>query len=52
METVLGYLEKYGIYSFQEMPMTEVDSLALCLLSYLKFDGMVPDMQTFGQLEA
>ncbi len=45
METVLGYLEKYGIYSFQEMPMTEVDSLALCLLSYLKFDGMVPDMR-------
>ncbi len=45
MGTVLGYLEKYGVYSFQEMPMTEVDSLALCLLSYLKFDGMVPDVR-------
>ena len=43
MGTVLDYLEKYGNYSFQEMPMTEVDSLALCLLSYLKFEGMVPD---------
>ena len=43
--TVLGYLEKYGNYSFQEMPMTEVDSLVLCLLSYLKFDGMVPDVR-------
>ena len=43
--TVLGYLEKYGNYSFQEMPMTEVDSLALCLLSYLKFEGMVPDVR-------
>jgi len=42
---VLGYLKKYGDYSFREMPMTEVDSLALCLLSYLKFDGMVPDVR-------
>lgn len=42
MGTVLDYLEKYGKYTFQEMPMTEVDSLALCQLSYLKFDGMVP----------
>lgn len=25
--------------------MTEVDSLALCQLSYLKFDGMVPDTE-------
>ena len=42
MGTVLEYLDKYGKYSFEEMPMTEVDSLALCQLSYLKFDGMVP----------
>lgn len=45
MGTVINYLENYGKYSFQEMPMTEVDSLALCQLSYLKFDGMVPDIQ-------
>lgn len=44
MGTVISYLEKYGKYSFQEMPVTEVDSLALCQLSYLKFDGMVPDI--------
>jgi len=42
--TVIQYLEKYGNYSFQEMPMTEVDTVVLCLLSYLKFDGMVPDV--------
>ena len=42
MGTVIDYLEKYGKYSFREMPMTEVDSLALCQLSYLKFDGMGP----------
>lgn len=44
MGTVLDYLEEYGEYSFRERPMNEVDSLALCQLSYLKFDGMVPDV--------
>ena len=42
MGTLLNYLEKYGKYTFREMPMTDVDSLALCQLAYLKFDGMVP----------
>lgn len=42
MGTVLDYLEKYGEYTFRECPMNEVDSLALCQLAYLKFDGMVP----------
>ena len=41
MGTVIKYLENYGKYTFQEMPMTEVDSLALCQLSYLKFDGIL-----------
>lgn len=42
MGTVLDYIREYGMYTFQEKPMTEVDSLALCQLAYLKFDGMVP----------
>lgn len=48
MGTVLDYIREYGRYSFQEMPMTEVDSLALCQLSYLKFDGMVPGLEENG----
>ena len=52
MGTVLEYLEKYGKYSFAEMPMTEVDSLALCQLSYLKFDGMVPGPDSEGKAAA
>lgn len=52
METVLDYLEKYGKYGFEEMPMTEVDSLALCQLSYLKFDGMVPQPEETAVLPA
>lgn len=45
MGTVIDYLKKYGDYSFRDMPMTEVDSLALCQLAYLKFDGMVPGLR-------
>ena len=43
MGTVIEYLANYGKYTFGELPMTEVDSLALCQFSYLKFDGMVPE---------
>lgn len=46
--TIIDYLNKYGDCSFLEMPMNEVDSLALCQLSYLKFDGMVPDVRKNG----
>ncbi len=49
MGTVLNYLRKYGDISFREKPMTEVDSLALCQLSYLKFDGLVPDVREEGE---
>lgn len=49
MGTVLDYLDKYGKYTFREMPMTEVDSLVLCQFSYLKFDGMVPGLEEEGQ---
>lgn len=45
MATVLNYLKEYGDCTFRELPMTEVDSLVLCQLSYLKFDGMVPDVK-------
>ena len=45
MGTVLDYLREYGDLSFREKPMNEVDSLALCQLSYLKFDGLVPDVR-------
>ncbi len=45
MGTVLDYIRDYGKYSFQEMAMTEIDSLALCQLSYLKFEGMVPEVR-------
>lgn len=45
MGTVLDYLREYGNRSFREKPLTEVDSLALCQLSYLKFDGLVPGVR-------
>ncbi len=45
MGTLLDYLKEYGDVSFEELPMTEVDSLVLCQLCYLKFDGMVPGLK-------
>lgn len=42
--TILTYLKEYGGIPLRELPLNDVDSLILCQLSYLKFDGMVPDV--------
>ncbi len=44
MGTILSYLEEYGDCPLTDMPFNDVDSLVLCQLSYLKFDGIVPDV--------
>lgn len=44
MGTIIDYLKEYGDYTFEKRPMNEVDSLVLCQFSYLKFDGIVPDV--------
>ncbi len=41
-DTIQRYLKEFGNLSFAERPMNDVDSLLLCQLAYLKFDGMVP----------
>lgn len=43
--TIIDYLKEFGDVPLEEMPMNDVDSLALCQLSYLKFDGLVPDVR-------
>ncbi len=43
--TIIDYVKEYGKHSFDEVPMNDVDSLVLCQLSYLKFDGLVPDVR-------
>lgn len=47
-ETMIGYLKKYGNRSLEQMPFNEVDSLVLCQLSYLKYDGIVCDVRGYG----
>ena len=42
---ILNYLEEYGDVPLSEKPMNDVDSLVLCQLSYLKFDGLVPGVR-------
>ncbi len=44
-DTLHAYLKEYGDVPFSERPMNDVDSLALCQLAYLKFDGMVPGVE-------
>ncbi len=44
-DTVHAYLEEYGDIPFSERQMTDVDSLVLCQLAYLKFDGLVPEIK-------
>lgn len=47
--TIINYVKEYGEYSFSEVPMNDVDSLVLCQFSYLKFDGLVPDVRANGR---
>jgi len=42
MEDTISYLYEYGNQTFSERPFSEVDSLILCQLSYLKFQNLVP----------
>lgn len=46
--TMIEYLNKYGDCPLTEMPLNDVDSLILCQLSYLKYDGMVSDVRGTG----
>lgn len=43
--TVIDYVKEYGRYTLEQEPMNDVDSLVLCQLSYLKFDGIVPGVR-------
>ena len=38
----MDYLREYGDYSLEEKPFSDVDSLVISQLAYLKFDGIVP----------
>lgn len=44
MGTIIDYVKEYGSYTFEEKPLSEVDSLVLSQFSYLKFDGLVPEL--------
>lgn len=44
MKSIIDYIKKYGEFSISDMPFNEVDSLILCQLSYLKYDGILPTL--------
>lgn len=41
MNNIISYIEEYGDRTFEEFPFNEVDSLVLCQLSYLNYEGFV-----------
>ncbi len=47
MGNIVDYLKEYGDCPISQMPFNDVDSLVLCQLSYLKFDGIVPERHKF-----
>ncbi|NBJ93077.1 Mbeg1-like protein [Parablautia muri] len=42
MENLIGYVKKWGKYTFSEKTFNEVDSLVLCQLVYLNYEQYVP----------
>ncbi|MBR1853623.1 MAG: DUF2974 domain-containing protein [Lachnospiraceae bacterium] len=47
-DSVENYLETYGRFSFDGYPFNEVDSLLLCQLAYLRYDGLVSGIKENG----
>lgn len=45
-ENMIDYVKKQGSLTFAESKFNDVDSLVLSQFSYLKFDGMVPDIDS------
>lgn len=48
MENIIGYVKKWGKYTFSEKPFNEVDSLVLCQLVYLNYEKYVPALNEKG----
>lgn len=44
MPNIIDYIKKYGDCEYSELPFNDVDSLILSQFSYLKFDGLVPQV--------
>lgn len=44
MGNIIDYVREWGIYSFMEKSLNEVDSLVLCQLSYLNYQKFVPGL--------
>lgn len=46
--TIIDYVKEYGNVSLAGMPLNDVDSLVLCQIAYLKFDGIVCSVHENG----
>ena len=50
MGTVYDYLDWRGDLTFREAPLNEVDCLLFSVISYLNFEGIVPEAHTDGTI--
>ncbi len=46
MKNIIYYLKKYGQYTFEERPFSEVDSFVLSAVSYLMFELVLPSLDS------
>ncbi len=44
MANIIDYINEWGKYSFLERPLNEADNLVLSQLSYLHYEGFVPEL--------
>lgn len=43
MQGIMQYIEKYGAYSFEELPINEIDAMIFSQLAYIDFEDIVDE---------
>ena len=48
MKNIIDYVKEYGIHTFSEEPLNEVDALVLSQMAYLNFAPFVPGLEEYN----
>lgn len=48
MKNIIDYVKEYGIHTFSECPLNEVDSLVLSQMAYLNYKLFVPGIEEYN----
>ena len=44
MANILDYIDWRGDLTFEQSPFNKIDTLILCQIAYLRFDGLIKDL--------